>query len=43
MTTGLGLDIVRKTAESAGGEPTIGASKSGGAQFTLRFPLSDQG
>lgn len=39
-STGLGLDIVRKTVEAAGGELTIGSSDSYGAKFTLVFPIS---
>ena len=36
-STGLGLDIARRTAEVSGGSLTIGASPSGGACVTLRL------
>ncbi|MGQ0624801.1 MAG: ATP-binding protein [Sporichthyaceae bacterium] len=36
-STGLGLDIVRRTAEAAGGSVEIGASPSGGARVTVRL------
>lgn len=38
-STGLGLDIARKTAESAGGSMTVGRSSSGGASITLSFGI----
>ncbi|GIH92076.1 sensor histidine kinase [Planobispora siamensis] len=34
-STGLGLDIARRTAESSGGALTLGASPAGGASVTL--------
>lgn len=37
-STGLGLDIARKTAESVGGTMASGASPTGGALITLAFP-----
>lgn len=39
-STGLGLDIVRSTAEGAGGSVSIGSSQSlGGARIEVRLPL----
>lgn len=38
-STGLGLDIARSTAESAGGSLRIGASPLGGTEVALVFPL----
>ena len=35
--TGLGLDIVRRTAETSGGRLTVGRSAEGGARFEVRF------
>jgi len=35
--TGLGLDIVRRTAEASGGHLTIGRSADGGARFEVTF------
>ncbi|GLW08561.1 two-component sensor histidine kinase [Microtetraspora sp. NBRC 13810] len=37
-STGLGLDIARRTAESAGGTLTLGRGPDGGARVTLTFP-----
>jgi signal transduction histidine kinase len=38
-STGLGLDIVRRTAEAAGGSMTVGTSDDlGGAAVVVRFP-----
>jgi signal transduction histidine kinase len=37
-STGLGLDIARRTAEAAGGELTIGNAPGGGAFVRLRMP-----
>lgn len=37
-STGLGLDIARRTAELAGGGMTIGRSELGGAAVTLELP-----
>ncbi len=34
-STGLGLDIVRRTADASGGYVTTGASRSGGAEVTV--------
>ena len=36
--TGLGLDIVRRTAERAGGTAIIGAGKTGGYRVEIRLP-----
>jgi len=35
--TGLGLDIVRRTAEASGGRLTVGRSADGGARFEVQF------
>jgi signal transduction histidine kinase len=37
-STGLGLDIVHRTARAAGGSVVIGAAPSGGASIVVRFP-----
>jgi signal transduction histidine kinase len=37
-SSGLGLDIVRRTTESAGGTLTIGRSSTGGAKVTVDLP-----
>jgi signal transduction histidine kinase len=37
-STGLGLDIARKTAVDAGGTLTIGTTRDGGADVTLTLP-----
>ncbi len=37
-SSGLGLDIARRTVESAGGSMVVGTSSSGGASVVLRFP-----
>ncbi|WP_433541250.1 hypothetical protein ACQP10_09910 [Streptosporangium sandarakinum] len=34
-STGLGLDIARRTAESSGGSLSLGGSATGGASVTL--------
>jgi signal transduction histidine kinase len=39
-STGLGLDIVARTAEAAGGRFAVGRSLSGGARFCLRIPAA---
>lgn len=40
-STGLGLDIVRRTVEDAGGTLALGESRSlGGAGIAIRLPLS---
>ncbi len=40
-SSGLGLDIVRRSAEAAGGRVVLGRSVGGGAQITVEFaPLS---
>ena len=36
-STGLGLDIARRTAESSGGSMALGVSSMGGARVELRF------
>jgi len=36
-STGLGLDIVRRTAEASGGSLQLGVSPAGGAQVTVRL------
>jgi signal transduction histidine kinase len=36
--TGLGLDIVRRTAEQAGGTAIIGTGKTGGYRVEIRLP-----
>jgi len=38
--TGLGLEIVRRTVEPAGGEVEIGAAPKGGTVVGVRLPLS---
>ena len=40
-STGLGLDIVRRTAEASGGDLTIGRSPRGGGSLVVRFGLSN--
>jgi signal transduction histidine kinase len=37
-STGLGLDIARRTAEAAGGRLRLGSSPAGGARIELEFP-----
>lgn len=37
-STGLGLDVARRTAEGAGGRLVLGASGAGGARVTLEVP-----
>jgi signal transduction histidine kinase len=37
-STGLGLDIVRRTGEAAGGTFAVETAESGGARLVLRFP-----
>lgn len=39
-STGLGLDIVRQTADAAGGELVLGSSDLRGAQLTMRLKLA---
>jgi len=41
-STGLGLDIVARIAERAGGSIRLGASAGGGATVTVRFSAADQ-
>lgn len=40
-STGLGLDIVRRTAEASGGDLDIGPTADGGARVIVRFELID--
>jgi signal transduction histidine kinase len=40
-STGLGLDIARRTAEAAGGSLVVGASSLGGARVTMHIPLTE--
>jgi signal transduction histidine kinase len=40
-STGLGLDIVRRTAEASGGDLYIGRSAGGGARVVVRFGWAD--
>lgn len=40
-TSGLGLDIVRRTAQACGGELRTGAGPEGGTRIEVRVPLSD--
>jgi signal transduction histidine kinase len=40
-SSGLGLDIARRSAEAAGGRLEIGASTLGGAKIALRLPPAD--
>lgn len=40
-STGLGLDIVRRTAESADGSLDIGESELGGAAVVIHLPIKD--
>ena len=37
-STGLGLDVARRTAERAGGRLTLGSGSSGGARIVLELP-----
>jgi signal transduction histidine kinase len=39
-STGLGLDIARRTVQAAGGSMRLGASASGGALVELVFPIA---
>jgi signal transduction histidine kinase len=39
-STGLGLDIVRRTAEASGGDLEVGASAGGGARVVTRFGIT---
>ena len=41
-SSGLGLDIARRSAESAGGRLEVGASPLGGARIALRLPPADE-
>jgi signal transduction histidine kinase len=41
-STGLGLDIVRRTAEASGGDLDIGRSVAGGARVVVRFGVADE-
>ncbi|AVV42456.1 HAMP domain-containing sensor histidine kinase [Streptomyces sp. ID05-04B] len=41
-STGLGLDIVRRLAESTGGDVRIGSSVLGGTEVRLRLQLTDR-
>ena len=40
-SSGLGLDIARRSAEAAGGRLEVGASPLGGARIGLRLPPAD--
>jgi signal transduction histidine kinase len=40
-STGLGLDIARRVAESTGGEVTVGRSQLGGAEIRIRLRIGD--
>lgn len=40
-TTGLGLDIVRRTAESAGGTMTVGRASAGGVEVAVELPVRE--
>lgn len=40
-STGLGLDIVRRTAEATGGSVTLGTNQSGGARIVVDFGTVD--
>ena len=42
-STGLGLDIARRTAEAAGGALRLGSSDGGGARVVLELPRSLDG
>ena len=42
-STGLGLDIARRTAETGGGSLTVGASPLGGAKVVLEMPSASPG
>lgn len=39
-STGLGLDIARRTAESAGGRLMVGGAPAGGARVEMQFPTA---
>ena len=39
-STGLGLDVARRTVEQAGGQLLLGVSAQGGAQIVLEFPAA---
>ena len=41
-STGLGLDIARRTAEAAGGSLRVLTADQGGARFEMEFPLSSR-
>ena len=41
-STGLGLDIVRRLAESTGGDVRIGSSVLGGTEIRIRLQLDDR-
>lgn len=41
-STGLGLDVARRTAEAAGGRLVVGRSALGGAGIALELPLLDE-
>lgn len=41
-SSGLGLDIVRRTAVGCGGELRLGAGPSGGTSVEVRLPLADR-
>jgi signal transduction histidine kinase len=39
-STGLGLDVARRTAENANGHLVLGSSPAGGARIVLEFPVT---
>jgi signal transduction histidine kinase len=39
-STGLGLDVARRTAEAAGGRLVVGARPGGGARIVLEIPAA---
>jgi signal transduction histidine kinase len=39
-STGVGLGVVRRTAEQAGGQLTVRHSRAGGARVAMSFPAT---